>query len=171
MGAYVAVSECLCGRECVGACVAVSVFCVPVCMYSIFSSSSTIRYIPVGGKLPMCQLGLSFVISDQYSIRRLLTVFYYICRCVPFGVAGVEARIGWLTVGGHVLCAVWAGMCFIPGYVYLRVGCIFACFYMMTGWSPALDDSIDACMFVCVFSVFPLYIVIIRLCRFITLGQ
>ena len=63
-----------------------------------------LRYgiFPVGGKLPMCQLGLSLVISDQYFIRRLLTVFYYICRCVPFGVAGVDARIGWLMAGGHV---------------------------------------------------------------------
>ena len=33
--------------------------------------------------------------------------------------------------------------------------------YMMTGWSPGMDDSIDACMHVCVFSVFLLYIIII----------
>ena len=28
-------------------------------------------------------------------------------------------------------------------------------------WSPVMDDSIDACMHVCVFSVFPHYFIII----------
>ena len=73
---------------------------VSVYVYFVsFLISSMIRHIPVGGKLPMCQLDLSVVISYQYSIRRLLTVFYYICRCVTVGVAGVDAWIGWLTAG------------------------------------------------------------------------
>ena len=107
---------------------------VCVCACVSFLIFSTIQYIPMGGKLPICQLGLSLVISDQYSIRRLLTVFYYICRCVSFGVAGVDARIGWLTAGGHVLwicCvlrAVWVGdacvyfwLCIYGMSVYLHV--------------------------------------------------
>ena len=71
--------------------------------------------------------------------------------------------------GCGALCAVWGGHVF---YFWLCiVGCEHVCMYMMTGWSPGMDDSIDACMHVCVFSVFLLYIIIILLCRFITLGQ
>ena len=62
---------------------------------------------------------------------------------------------------GHVF---YFWLCIIAGWEYV-------CMYMMTGWSPVMDDSIDVCMFVCAFSVFLLYIIIIIVCRFITLGQ
>ena len=47
-------------------------------------------------------LGLLLVISDQYLIRRLLTIFYYICRCALVRVADVGGWIRWLIAGGHV---------------------------------------------------------------------
>ena len=56
--------------------------------------------------------------------------------------------------------AVWVGHVFISGHVLLRDGSMYACLYMMTGWSPVMDDSIDAC----VFRVFLLYIIIIINC-------
>ena len=124
---------------------------------------ATIRYILMGGTLPICPLGFSLVISVQYSIRRLLTIFYYICRCVSFGVASVDARIGWLTVGGHVhVAVVLCVMCGLGMHVFYFWLCIFAgweyaCLYIMTGWSPVMDDSIDACLHICVFSVLLLY--------------
>ena len=71
----------------------------------------------------------------------------------------------------------WAGMCLVMcctvccvgwGHVFYFWPCIiagweYARMYMMMGWSPGMDDSIDACMHVCVFSVFLLYIIIIIL--------
>ena len=54
--------------------------------------------------------------------------------------------------------------------VFLRDGSMFACMHMMTGWSPAMDDSIDACMFVCVFSVFPHYIIIVTVLQDFNFG-
>ena len=45
-------------------------------------------------------------------------------------------------------------------YVFLRDG--LCGMYMMTGWSPGIYDSMYVCMHVCVFSVFPHYIIIIN---------
>ena len=50
--------------------------------------------------------------------------------------AGIDARIGWLTTGKHVhvdmVCCVLCGlgMCFISGYVLLRDGSMYACMYV-----------------------------------------
>ena len=55
-----------------------------------------------------------------------------------------------------VLCAVWVGHVF-----YFCAGWEYACSYMMTGWSPGMDRSIDACMHVCVFSVFRIILLLL----------
>ena len=82
------------------------------------------------------------------------------------------SRWAGMCFGYGVLCVLcgW-GMCFISGHVYLWDSSMFVFMYMMTGWSPGMFDLMFVCMHVCVFSVFLLYIIIILLCRFITLGQ
>ena len=50
-------------------------------------------------------------------------------------------------------------LCTCVIYVFLRDG--LCDMYMMTGGSPGMYDSIYVCMHVCLFSMFPLYIIII----------
>ena len=57
-------------------------------------------------------------------------------------------------VGGHV---------FISSYVYLRDGCIFACMYMMAGWSPMMYIMMYVCMHVGMFSVLSLFSLLLLL--------
>ena len=58
-----------------------------------------------------------------------------------------------------MLCAMRVGdVCYLVMYI---TGLEYACMYMMTGWSPNMYDSMYVCMHVCVFSVFPHYIILI----------
>ena len=135
VGARVAVSECMCGcvpvwpwvRGCLCGRECVLCACVPF-------SHLLLRYgiFLVGGKLPMCQLGLSVVISDQYSIRRLLTIFYYICRWVP--VSGGRRRADWMADGvDNFLCTLRVEILRMYVCIWRRAGarsCIIWCMYV-----------------------------------------
>ena len=70
-----------------------------------------------------------------------------------------------------MLCDVWVGACVLLFVMYICGMGVYLHDVYDDGWSPVMDDSIDACMFVCVFSVFLLYIIIILSCKIVTLGQ
>ena len=81
------------------------------------------------------------------------------------------AHIGRACACGYgVLCAMRVGdVCYI--WLCIIAGWEHACVYMMTGWSSSMYDLMSVYMHVCVFSVFPHYIIIITVVQVITLGQ
>ena len=112
----------------------------------------------VGCMQPICQFCVLLVILDQYSIRRVLTIFLYICKCILVREAGVGGWIRRLMAGRACGCmlAFWViGFCMYNlcvTYVYF-CGMGFACMYMTTGWSPVMYIMMYVCMHVGMFSV------------------